>query len=212
MLTPPYSYEADALARGCRLAGFRVDCSERWFDCLSLPYDSWNDERMRKRSFHVTMAATLWLAQMASVSAHAQDAKQLSRADLRDVSRDGRAGDGPTSQSLLPKPADLTVAAKDKSDASPHQASPREDRAWASRPHAFVQGHFEREASPERGSVREGASSVKSCISLDCTQRALIRGARSWARHDSISRRQRRVHAIQPSDLVLACRSVMYSA
>jgi mono/diheme cytochrome c family protein len=72
---------------------------------------------MRKRSFHVTMAATLWLAQMASVSAHAQDAKQLYEQTCAMCHGTGGKGDGPTSQSLLPKPADLTVVAKDKSDA-----------------------------------------------------------------------------------------------
>jgi mono/diheme cytochrome c family protein len=72
---------------------------------------------MRKRSFLVTTTAALWLSQMTPVSAHAQDAKQLYEQTCAMCHGTGGKGDGPTSQSLLPKPADLTVVVKDKSDA-----------------------------------------------------------------------------------------------
>jgi len=70
---------------------------------------------MRKRSFLVTTIATFWLSQVAPVAA--QDAKQLYEQTCAMCHGTGGKGDGPTSQSLLPKPADLTVVVKDKSDA-----------------------------------------------------------------------------------------------
>jgi mono/diheme cytochrome c family protein len=72
---------------------------------------------MRKRSLHVTISATLWLAQMAPLSAHGQDAKQLYEQTCAMCHGTGGKGDGPTSQSLQPKPADLTVVVKDRSEA-----------------------------------------------------------------------------------------------
>ena len=72
---------------------------------------------MRKRSLHVTISATLWLAQMAPLSAHGQDAKQLYEQTCAMCHGTGGKGDGPTSQSFQPKPADLTVVVKDRSEA-----------------------------------------------------------------------------------------------
>ena len=63
----------------------------------------------------VTIA--LVLTHMVGSLAHGQEAKQLYEQTCALCHGTGGKGDGPTSQSLEPKPADLTVVVKKKSDA-----------------------------------------------------------------------------------------------
>lgn len=71
---------------------------------------------MRKPSSPMTMTVTLLLAHIAPLSAYGQEAKQLFQQTCAMCHGTSGKGDGPTSQSLQPKPADLTVVVKDKSD------------------------------------------------------------------------------------------------
>jgi mono/diheme cytochrome c family protein len=64
----------------------------------------------------VTVISTVSLMHMAAASARGQEAKQLFEQTCAMCHGRGGKGDGPTSQSLQPKPADLTVVVKDKSD------------------------------------------------------------------------------------------------
>jgi high-affinity iron transporter len=64
------------------------------------------------------MAGVLLLAaHLAALRAYGQEAKQLYEQTCAMCHGAGGHGDGPTSPSLQPKPADLTAAVKDKSDA-----------------------------------------------------------------------------------------------
>jgi mono/diheme cytochrome c family protein len=59
----------------------------------------------------------LAVANVIALPAYGQEAKQLFEQTCAMCHGTGGKGDGPTSQSLQPKPADLTVVVKDKSDA-----------------------------------------------------------------------------------------------
>jgi len=68
-------------------------------------------------SRHIRLFGALLLVHVLALRAYGQEAKQLYEQTCAMCHGAGGRGDGPTSQSLQPKPADLTVAVKDKSDA-----------------------------------------------------------------------------------------------
>ncbi len=72
---------------------------------------------MPREFFRATTAATLLWAHTTSLPVCAQEARQLYERTCAMCHGPGGKGDGPTSQSLQPKPADLTVVVKGKSDA-----------------------------------------------------------------------------------------------
>jgi mono/diheme cytochrome c family protein len=63
------------------------------------------------------MTAAVCFAQVAPLSARGQDAKRLYEQTCAMCHGTGGKGDGPTSENLQPKPADLTILVKDKSEA-----------------------------------------------------------------------------------------------
>ena len=69
--------------------------------------------RLPKARIIIALAVTNGIV----LPAYGQEAKQLFEQTCAICHGTGGKGDGPTSQSLDPKPADLTVVVKDKSDA-----------------------------------------------------------------------------------------------
>ena len=63
------------------------------------------------------VTASFLFVHMAALSVYGQEAKQLYEQTCAMCHGTGGKGDGPTSQALRPKPADLTVVVKDKNDA-----------------------------------------------------------------------------------------------
>jgi mono/diheme cytochrome c family protein len=72
---------------------------------------------MRKGFFQTArMTTALVLTHVVALPAYGQEAKQLYEQTCAMCHGTGGKGDGPTSQSLQPKPPDLTVVVRDKSD------------------------------------------------------------------------------------------------